>query len=106
MCDGRDPVRYSACESAKAVSCKLWKKIERAVAGEVKAALKPNFNHRTYARAEDDGRTREYMAKCEAAGIAVCSALGAKYGGVWGAALSGAAGAFISWRLCEQSQRW
>lgn len=106
MCEGREPGTYAACEVAKAASCKLWKEIQHAVEGEVRAVLEPNFNQRTYEDAEKEGRQKEYMAKCEAAGIAICAALGAKYGGVWGAALSGAAGTFISWRLCEQSMRW
>ena len=105
-CDGRNPTVYAACSTDQAVSCRLWESIEASVHHDLQTVLEPNFNHHTYAAAEADGQQNYYMGECQAAAIATCSAIGAKLGGPWGAALSGAAGVFISYRICDQSQKW
>lgn len=105
-CTGRDPGIYATCETAKAVSCSLWAEVENALGGRIRAALEPTFNAASYKTAEEEGKEREYLALCESAGVSICAAIGAEYGGPYGAALSGAAGVFISYRLCEQSRHW
>ena len=105
-CDGRNPTLYAACSTDKEVSCRLWESIEASVEHDLQAVLEPNFNHRTYAAAEADGQQNLYMGECEAAGVAACGALGAKLAALRGAAFSGAAGVFISYRICDQSQKW
>ena len=105
-CTGVNPAKKAACEADKAVSCGLWESIYDHFAGQIKDSLKGSFNAQTYAKAVDDGEEAEYLALCQTAGVSVCVALGASYGGPWGAALSGAAGTFISYRLCHQSRAW
>jgi hypothetical protein len=75
-------------------------------AGEVKSHLEPHFNSETWETAVENGETQEYLAKCEAAGVAICAAIGAEVGGPWGAAMGGAVGVFISYQLCRQSRSW
>ncbi len=108
QCDGRDPGTYAACEVTKAASCELFQGLQNAIGGQVKDALKPNFNAQTFAAAVESGPhgDEEYLAKCEAAGIAICAGIGAQIGGPYGAAASGAAGVFVAYQLCHQSETW
>jgi hypothetical protein len=77
-----------------------------AYSGEIKNLLKIHFNHATWAAAEANHDQQSYLGECEAAGVSIAAAVGAKVGGPYGAALSGAVGVFVSDRLCEQSETW
>lgn len=106
MCKGREPVEYTACESAKVASCKIWDGAVDFARDKVKPMLEGRFNAGTWAQAEESGHQMEYMASCVAAGVAACSILGTELGGPWGAAATGAIGTFVSFRICEQSRTW
>jgi hypothetical protein len=105
-CQGRNPATYLTCESAKAVSCKLWQSAVDYAEPRMKPFLIGEFNAEKWKMAEENGTTDVYMAYCTAAGIGACSALGAELGGPWGAALSGSIGTFVSWKVCDQSKKW
>ena len=106
MCRGREPVEYAACESAKVASCQVWNGAVAAVSHKIKPMLESRFNAGSWAQAEASGTGTEYMASCVAAGVAACSILGTELGGPWGAAMTGAIGTFVSFRICEQSRTW
>jgi hypothetical protein len=106
MCDGREPVEYAACESAKVASCKIWAGAVDFASGKLKPMLEDRFNSGTWASAEASGNGTEYMASCVAAGVAGATILGTELGGPWGSAMSGAIGTFVSFRVCEQSRTW
>jgi len=107
-CEGREPTTYLACETTKKTSCELWQGALRAVAPRLKDMLSGTFNAGSWAAATEGGDEdmKEYMIKCESAGVAACAALGAAYGGPWGAGLSGAIGVFVAYEVCNQSTRW
>ncbi len=107
-CRGRmlEPAAFASCKISRESACMLQEHLYHTFKDRVKAHLEPHFNADTYAAAAEDGETQEYLAKCEAAGVAVCAAIGAEVGGPWGAAMGGAVGVFISYQLCRQSTRW
>ena len=95
-----------ACMSAKSASCDLWNGSVDFFAREARPFLEGTFTHTTWAAAEGNGKTDDYMTDCVAAAVSVSTVVGAKFGGVCGGLGSGAAGAFMSKRICEQSQTW
>jgi hypothetical protein len=106
MCRGTEPVEYAACESVKAASCKLWNGAVGAVGHKIRPYLESRFNAGTWAQAQANGGETDYMASCVAAGVSACTLAGTELGGPWGAAMSGAIGTFVSFRVCEQSRSW
>jgi hypothetical protein len=106
MCKGRDPVEYSACETVKMASCKMWEGAVDFAKDKMKPILRDRFNAGTWANAEGSGQQQEYMASCVAAGVSAAAILGTELGGPWGSAMGGAIGTFVSFRICEQSRTW
>ena len=85
-CRGRtlEPTAYFACTSIKESACLTQQYLYQKFAGEVQSHLEPHFNSDTWEAAVENGETQEYLAKCEAAGVAICAAIGAEIGGPWG----------------------
>lgn len=101
-----DPAEKALCETQREASCKVFEDIYDYVKDKVRPELEKNFNARTWQKADEEDKEQEYDIQCRAAGVAICAAIGAEFGGPWGAALSGSVGLFVSTRLCEQSKSW
>lgn len=106
MCNGRDPATYSACETAKFASCQLWEGAVGLTQDKIKPMLQGTFNSGTWAAAQENGTTNDYMASCVAAGVSAAAIAGAELAGPWGPAIGGSIGTFVSFRICEQSRSW
>ena len=102
-CTGINPAKLAACEADKAISCRLWNSAVSFFAPKVKPHLVSRFNKERY---ESSGDKQEYIRDCIAAATAVLATIGAEIGGPWGALATGAAGIFVSKRICIQSTKW
>lgn len=106
-CDGKNHVKYAACEADKAVSCRLW----NSAASWFEPKVKPHLMARGFGRTKwlshvERGTEGEYITDCTAAGVAILATVGTTFGGPYVGLAGGAAGLFVAKRICEQSTHW